>query len=109
MAKRHFSLEQLILQDMKETTSQQIANLEKDLVSLRHTYELSQQRFDLSRVSLRMAEERFALGIISSLDLDRTRQQHIRAESELVDRFYRLIKQQEELNFLRSDKILGIW
>ena len=109
MAKRHFSLEQLMLQDMIETTSQQIANLEKDLISLRHTYELSQQRFELSSVSLRMAEERFALGIISSLDLDRTRQQHIRAESELVDRFYRLIKQQEELNFLRSDKILGIW
>jgi outer membrane protein TolC len=56
-----------------------------------------------------MAEERFALGIISSLDLDRTRQQHIRAESELVDRFYRLVKHQEELNFLRSDKILGLW
>ena len=109
IARRNYNIEKRDLKDLNEETTQQVKQIISDIESFKQTYELYQQRFDLSRISLQIAEERFVLGIISNLDLDKARMQHLESEYQLINRFYTLIKRQEELNFALSDDILGMW
>ena len=109
IAKRNFSTEELNLIYLKDETNQQISQAQRDYERLLKTYELFQQKHSLSKVSLDIAEERFRLGVISNLDLDKARLQYLDAEYQLVNRFYSLIRKQEELKYIKSEKILGIW
>jgi len=109
MTKRTHALKKLELDNSTSDLKIQIKILETDLIKLKNTYDLYLKRRDLARVGLSIAEERFSLGIINYLDLDNARIQYLNAEESVLNRFYDVIKKQEELNFLTSKSILGIW
>jgi outer membrane protein TolC len=109
IARRRFALTKVELEDLKENTSREIAQQIREIERLRQTYQLQQQRHELARLNLQMAEEKFMLGFLNKIELDDARIVYLNAESGLANDFYNLILQQEELNLLQSNKILGIW
>ena len=109
ISKRNFNLSLMEFDDTEAKVNQQITQLKTDLDRLKRTYGLYQQRLDLARINLQIAEERFVLGIISHFDLDRARVDYLQSEYQLTNQFYTLIKKQEDLNYLTSNTILGIW
>ena len=109
ISKRNFNLALLEFEDSEVKLNQQIDQLKTDLDRLKRTYSLYQQRLELAKINLQIAEERFVLGIISLFDLDRARVDYLQSEYQLTNQFYTLIKKQEDLNFLTSNTILGNW
>jgi len=109
ISKRNFDLTLLEFEDTETKTNQQVTQLKNDIDRLKITYELYQQKLDLAKVNLQIAEERFILGIISLFDLDKARVDYLQSEYQLINQFYTLIKKQEDLNYLTSSTILGIW
>ncbi|MCL2063040.1 MAG: TolC family protein [Candidatus Cloacimonetes bacterium] len=109
ISKRSFNLENQVFEEEKERFSLEITQIINDLNRLIQTYELHQQRLELTRTNLRMAEERYMLGVLSNLELIETRNSYLNAEFQLINQFYSIIRRQEELNFALSGKILGIW
>ena len=109
ISKRAFNLEQLVLEDEKNRFSLEINQIINDLNRMLQTYQLHLQRLDLTRTNLRMAEERYMLGVLSNLELIDTRNSYLNAEFQTINQFYSIIRKQEELNFALSGKILGIW
>ena len=109
ISKRNFNLSLLEFEDSEARINQQIEQVKSDLDRLKRTYILYQQRLDLAKVNLQIAEERFVLGIISHFDLDKARVDYLQSEYQLTNQFYTLIKKQEDLNYLTSNTILGIW
>ena len=109
ISKRSFNLEQMILSDEKERFNKEITQITNDLSRLIQTYNLHERRLELTRVNLRMAEERYVLGVLSNLELFETRNSYLNAEFQLINQFYNIIRKQEELNFALSGKILEIY
>jgi outer membrane protein TolC len=109
MTRRNFNLMRYELEELEKEINQQILQIINDLSRLRMSYELYQRKLDLSRKNLQIAEERFMLGNISNLDLDKARIQFLESDFQLTNQFYTLVKKQEELNFLASREILGRW
>jgi outer membrane protein TolC len=109
IARRNFHQERYELDELALQIDRETQNLLADIDRLKINYGLYQQKLDLSRVNLQIAEERFVMGIISTLDLDRARVQYLESEFQLSNQFYTLIKKQEELNFITSSLILGRW
>jgi len=109
IAKRSFNLEKIILDDEKEKYSIEVLQIINDLNRLKQTYELNQQRLELSKLNLQMAEERYILGVLSNIELIEIRNRHLNTEHQVINQFYSIIRKQEELNFAKSGKILGIW
>jgi len=56
-----------------------------------------------------MAQEHFRLGMISLLDLDRSKIDFQNTQLAQIQNNYQLMKKQEEINLLISAKILGKW
>ena len=108
-SRRNFSMEELSHQEMVYKTNQDIRQMINELTRLRQIYDLNVQKHELTRRTLQIAEQRYILGNISNLDLDRARIQYLNAEIQLNTRFYTIIRRQEDLNFLTSGKILGEW
>ncbi|HQQ68035.1 MAG TPA: TolC family protein, partial [Candidatus Cloacimonadota bacterium] len=71
--------------------------------------ELYLERLTQSREQIRIAEERYRLGMIQLLDLDKTRTDYISADIEYNTNRYQIIQKQEAVNYLLSNKILGKW
>lgn len=109
MAKRSLLLEELEINETIDETKKLINQTVRDWELIHQTYSLYEQRHTLTKANLAIAEERFALGVISSLDLDKARIQYLESEMQLVNRFYTLIRKQEEINYLKSENILGKW
>ena len=71
--------------------------------------ELYQERLEQSQEQIRIAEERYRLGMIQLLELDKTRTEYIDSNIQYNANRYQIIKKQEELNHMLSQKILGKW
>jgi outer membrane protein TolC len=109
MNRRNFHLMRYELDELEKEINQQIIQTVNDISRLRMSYQLYQRKLDLSRINLQIAEERFMLGNISNLDMDRARIQYLESDFQLTNQFYTLVKKQEELNFFASREILGRW
>jgi len=109
ISKRSLNLEQVMLKEEKERFSKEIIQIVNDLTRLNQVYDLHQRRLELTRINLRMAEERYVLGVLSNLDLIEIRNSYLNAEFQLINQFYNIIKKQEELNYAISGNILDIW
>ncbi len=73
------------------------------------TYEIYQMKYELSKSNMNIAENRFQLGLISSLELDKTRVQYLESQLNFLNKKFALMKKQEEINTLVSGNILGKW
>ncbi|MFC1888099.1 TolC family protein, partial [Candidatus Cloacimonadota bacterium] len=91
--------------DLKETLS----NLESDMRTLRRSRDLYSEKLELAKSNLEMAQEQFRLGMISILDLDKAKLDYQNAQLSYNNRYYELIRKQEEINQTLSLPILGKW
>ncbi|HCX60456.1 MAG: TolC family protein [Candidatus Cloacimonadaceae bacterium] len=99
----------LALEDIKDQTRRNYDSATQELEYLLRLDELYQERLEQSQEQIRIAEERYRLGMIQLLELDKTRTEYIDSNIQYNANRYQIIKKQEELNHMLSQKILGKW
>jgi len=108
-SKRNIRLQELDLQISEEDLRETASNLENDMRTLQRSRDLYEEKLELAVSNLEMAQEQFRLGMISLLDLDRAKLDHSNAQLSYNNRYYELIRKQEEINQTLSLPILGKW
>lgn len=108
-AKRNNRLQKLDLNISKRNYEIELENLQKDLQTYSRSYELYSEKLTLAEENLNMAQEQFKLGMISLLDLDRSKIDYQNAQLSYINSHYNLMKKHEEINLLLSKQILGKW
>lgn len=102
-------LAELELQDRTDQLGRQYGILEQELQYLLRLDELYRERLDQSSQQIRIAEERYRLGLIELLELDKTRVEYIDADIAFNTNRYQILAKQEAINKLLSRKIQGKW
>lgn len=100
---------QLNLDDKAEQSEREYDNIRSELQYLLRLDELYLERLQQVTEQIRIAQERYRLGMIQLLELDKTRTNYIDADIEYNANRYEIIQKQEALNFLLSEQILGKW
>ncbi|HOA28422.1 MAG TPA: TolC family protein [Candidatus Cloacimonadota bacterium] len=95
--------------DAVDNSRRSYENMTKELEYLLRLDELYSERLTQSREQIRIAEERYRLGMIQLLDLDKTRTDYISSDIEYHTNRYQIIQKQEAVNYLLSHQILGKW
>lgn len=102
-------LAELELQDRIDALDRQYTILNQELEYLLRLDELYQEQLDQSSDQIRIAEERYRLGLIELLELDKTRTDYIEADIDYNTNRYQILAKQQEINILLSRKVLGRW
>ncbi|MCF7858909.1 MAG: TolC family protein [Candidatus Cloacimonetes bacterium] len=105
-SKRNLKILRLDYEKTIKDNSSELTNLYNDLETLKKSYDLYEEKLSLAEETLKMARENYRFGIISLLDLDSSK---IEYQNTLLDRiqvYYQLMKIQEKINLLQSNKIL---
>ncbi len=71
--------------------------------------ELYNEKLTQSREQIKQAEERYRLGLIELLELDKTRTDYIDADIAYHANRYQIVQKQEAINKMLSKQILGKW
>jgi outer membrane protein TolC len=71
--------------------------------------ELYSEQLAQSRDQITQAEERYRLGLIELLELDKTRTNYIETDISYNNNLYSIMAKQEEINYLLSEPVLGKW
>lgn len=108
-AKINRQITEMNLSDSQEQTQREYESIVKELQYLLRLEELNYERLQQSTQQVSIAEERYRLGLIQLLDLDKTRTDYIAADIDYHTNRYQIIAKQEALNFLLSGNILGKW
>jgi len=108
-SKRNLRIQKLDYVQSKNNYQIKLQNLQKDLMTLKESSELYDNKLELAKETLNMAQEQFRLGMISLLDLDRSKIDFQNTQLANIQNKYELLKKQEEINLLLSEKILGKW
>ena len=108
-SKRNLKIQKLDYVKSKRDYGLQLINLQNDLETLKRSFDLYEEKLKLAEENLNMAQEHFRLGMISLLDLDRSKIDFQNTQLARIHNNYQLMKKQEEINLLSSDKILGKW
>ncbi|MCB5246602.1 MAG: TolC family protein [Candidatus Cloacimonetes bacterium] len=106
LAQRLAELE--VLQQI-EDIERQYATLNQELAYLTRLDELYGEKLAQSENQIRIAEERFRLGLIELLELDKTRVEYINSEIAYNTNRYQILARREAINNLLSQKIQGKW
>ncbi|MDO9576483.1 MAG: TolC family protein [Candidatus Cloacimonadales bacterium] len=108
-SKRNLNLQKLEYKTSQRDYGIQLDNLQNDLATLQRSFDLYEEKLKLASENLNMAQEQFRLGMISLLDLDRSKIDFQNTQLARIQKHYQLMIKQEEINLLLSDKILGKW
>ncbi len=108
-AKINRQMAQLSINEKKAEISREYASIIEELAYLRQLDELYSQKLDQAREQIRFAEQRYGLGMIQQLELDKTRSEYLDADIAYSTNQYQIIAKQETLNYLLSNQILGKW
>ncbi|MDP8202866.1 MAG: TolC family protein [Candidatus Tenebribacter burtonii] len=108
-SKRNLKIQKLDYVKSKRDYGLQLLNLQNDLATLKRSFELYEEKLKLAEENLSMAQEHFRLGMISLLDMDRSKIDFQNTQLARIQNNYQLMKKQEEINLLLSAKILGRW
>ena len=108
-SKRNLKIQKLDYVKSKRDFGLQLINLQNDLTTLKRSFELYEEKLKLAKENLNMAQEHFRLGMISLLDMDRSKIDFQNTQLARIQNNYQLMKKQEEINLLLSAKILGKW
>jgi len=108
-SRRNLKIQKLDYVKSKKDYGLQLLNLQNDLATLKRSFELYEDKLELATENLNMAQEHFRLGMISLLDLDRSKIDFQNTQLARIQNKYRLMKKQEEINLLLSAKILNKW
>ncbi|MBW6513686.1 MAG: TolC family protein [Candidatus Syntrophosphaera sp.] len=102
-------LAELDLQDQIDQNARQHQIMDQELQYLLRLDELLLEKLEQSSNQIRIAEERYRLGLIELLELDKTRTDYIDADIAYNNNRYQILAKQEAINHLLSLKILGKW
>ena len=100
---------QLNFDDKTDQSKREYDSILRELQYLLRLDELYTERLQQVTEQIRIAEERYRLGMIQLLELDKTRTNYIDADIEYNANRYEIIQKQEALNNLLSAQILGKW
>jgi len=104
-----YRLAELELMDKTDELGRQYQNATQELQYLTRLDELYREKLEQSSQQIKIAEERYRLGLIELLELDKTRTDYIDADIAYNANRYQILSKQQNLNLLLSQKILGKW
>ncbi len=102
-------LAELEIRRQIEDIERSYTTLSQELEYLTRLDELYVEKLAQSESQIRIAEERFRLGLIELLELDKTRVEYINSEIAYHNNRYQILARQEAINNLLSQKIQGKW
>jgi len=108
-SKRNLKIQKLDYEKSKKDYNLYLVSLHDDLETLKRSFDLYNDKLMLAEQNLSMAQEHFRMGMISLLDLDRSKIDFQNTQLAQIQNNYQLMKKQEEINLLISAKILGKW
>ncbi|MDY0151763.1 MAG: TolC family protein [Candidatus Cloacimonas sp.] len=103
---------QMAMLNLEDTTDQLKRDydiMNQELQYLVRLDDLYSEKLDQSTEQIKQAEERYRLGLIQLLELDKTRTDYIDADIAYYANRYQIIIKQEAINKLLNHKILGKW
>ena len=107
--KRNHKLLEVDLEITKENNEIDLQILLSDLETMKQTQKLYADKLELAEKNLLMAQEHYKHGMISLLDLDRSKIEFQNSTISNMGKEFELLKKQEEINLFLSNKILGKW
>ncbi len=99
----------LNLENKTDNLNKQYTQMSEELNYLYQLDTMYSEKLAQSQEQIRIAEERYRLGLIELLELDKTRTEYIDADIAYNSNRYQILISQENLNKLTSQKILGKW
>jgi outer membrane protein len=99
----------LSIEDARDQNRRAYDNAVTELQYLLRLDELYLERLQQSTKQIQIAEERYRLGMIQLLELDKTRTEYVDSDIQYNSNRYQIIQKQEEINHLLSNQILGKW
>jgi outer membrane protein TolC len=108
-SKRNHELLELDLNITKENNVIDLQILLSDLETIKQSQKLYGEKLDLAEKNLQMAQEHYKHGMISLLDLDRSKIEFQNSTISNMTKKFELLRKREEINLFLSDKILGKW
>lgn len=99
----------LSINEKKDEIRREYDSIIEELSYLNQLDQLYRERLNQSQEQIRIAEERYRLGMIQQLELDKTRSEYLDADIAYNSNRYQILSKQEALNYLLSHKILGKW
>lgn len=95
--------------EKRDEIAREYQSIVEELAYLQELQELYTQKLEQAAEQIRIAEQRYSLGMIQQLELDKTRSEHLEAEINHSSNKYQIIARREALNYLLSNQILGKW
>ncbi|MDZ4120888.1 MAG: TolC family protein, partial [Candidatus Cloacimonadaceae bacterium] len=108
-AKLSRQISMLSLAEKRDDISREYDAAREELDYLRELQSLYEEKLAQATEQIRIAEERYRLGMIQQLELDKTRSEFLDANIAASSNRYQIIAKQEALHFLLSQPILGKW
>ncbi len=108
-SKRNHKLLELDVKITAENDKLDLQILLSDLETMKQTQKLYTDKLELAEQNLQMAQEHYKHGMISLLDLDRSKIEFQNSKISNMRNKFDLLKKQEEINLFLSNKILGKW
>ena len=102
-------LSQVTIEEKKDQLQRDYNSALRELQYLKRMNELYSEQLAQSREQITQAEERYRLGLIELLELDKTRTNFIETDISYNNNLYSIIAKQEEINYLLSEPLLGKW
>ena len=102
-------LSQLSLEEKSDQISRDYASAVQELNYLKRMNELYTEKLAQSREQIKQAEERYRLGLIELLELDKTRTDYIETDIAYNNNRYQIIAKQQAIANLLSKPVLGMW
>lgn len=102
-------LAKLELENQIDELRVQYETMNLELEYLQNLDRLYREKLDQSTEQIRIAEERYRLGLIELLELDKTRVEYINSDIQYNNNRYQILAKQEAINTLLSRKLLGKW
>lgn len=102
-------LSQLNIDDTVQQSQSEYESSAKVLEYLLRLDTLYAEQLEQASAQIENAQERYRLGLIELLELDKTRTSYIDATLEYDNNRYEILKTQESINYLISKPILGKW
>jgi outer membrane protein TolC len=99
----------LSIEDSRDQSRRAYDSATIELEYLLRLDELYRERLEQSTQQINIAEERYRLGMIQLLELDKTRTEYIDADIQYNANRYQIIQKQEDINHMLSNQILGKW
>lgn len=100
---------QLNLEDDIDDFNNQFEKMMREIKFLHKSRNLYDRKLSQSSENLTIANERYTLGLIDLVELDRSRISNLQAQISLNQNYYSILKTQEKLNKLLSEPIMKRW